>query len=515
MKALHLYKCLPSARRISTSSAVYWQNYENERHYEPGEDVLNRTWHGLTYDFRRWKRRYLEARKDAFQRRNTIAHMKRSVLDNEVFPFRAEILVIGGGLTGSSTAFWLKQRFRDEDLKVVVVEDNSNFMEGDTMNSIGSFTQQFSIPEHIEMSLFSAEFLRHAGEHLQILDNQPPDINIMPSGFLRLACTNEEAEVMRETWKVQVEKGARVVLLNKEELASRFPFINFGDVVLGSLGLENEGVVNTWQLLSALREKNITLGVQYVKGQVQGFEFERLRPKAEAHTISGIDEADEEKWRSQRITGVHVKPQMTDASARPIRAHLIVNAAGPWAGRVAEMAGIGKGTGLLAVPVPIVPVNRPKFVVHAPDVPPDLPILIDSSGVFCQRTDLGHTFVVGRHSNEEVCDKEINYDWYFDNIAPVLEKRIPFFKSATIKSAFSSVESLNTFDSAPIIGEHPLYNNLYMMCGFGSRNVMHSLAAGRAFAERVFDGAYVNINLRKFDMRRIVKTEKLIEKLKI
>lgn len=40
---------------------------------------------------------------------------------------------------------------------------------------------------------------------------------------------------------------------------------------------------------------------------------------------------------------------------------------------------------------------------------------------------------------------------------------------------------------------------------------MHSLAAGRAFAERLYDGAYVNINLRKFDMRRIVKMDRLQE----
>lgn len=80
-----------------------------------------------------------------------------------------------------------------------------------------------------------------------------------------------------------------------------------------------------------------------------------------------------------------------------------------------------------------------------------------------------------------------------------------------IKSAWSHYEGVNVFDEAPIIGEHPLYGNLFMMCGFGNRDVMHSLAAGRAFAERVFDGAYVNINLRRFDMRRIVKMDRLKE----
>lgn len=41
---------------------------------------------------------------------------------------------------------------------------------------------------------------------------------------------------------------------------------------------------------------------------------------------------------------------------------------------------------------------------------------------------------------------------------------------------------------------------------------MHSIAAARAYAERVYDGAYHTINLRRFDMRRIVKNDPIFEK---
>lgn len=89
------------------------------------------------------------------------------------------------------------------------------------MLSSGPITQQFSIPEFVDMSLFSAEFLRHAGEHLQILgnlhphlrfgrtnvsflDNDPPDINLLPVGFMYLARNDTEADTMRENWKTQM-----------------------------------------------------------------------------------------------------------------------------------------------------------------------------------------------------------------------------------------------------------------------------------------------------------------------
>ncbi|KJH42878.1 FAD dependent oxidoreductase [Dictyocaulus viviparus] len=515
---MYVHRCFQhSLRYIRHTSPCYWQNFENERHFEPGEDYLKRTWYGLTYDLRRWKRRYEEARKDAFQRRHPIAHMKQFVIDNEVFPFRAEILIIGGGLTGSSTAYWLKERFRDEDFKVVVVENNDTFNQCSTMLSTGGISQQFSIPEHIEMSLFTAEFLRHAGEHLRILDNATPDINLLPNGFLYLARDNEEVEIMKKNWKVQMEKGACVALLPKEELQARFPFMNFDDVILGSLGLENEGTFDTWQLLSAIREKNITLGVQYVKGEVEGFQFERRSSRADPHAMEDHEIADQEKLRSQRITAVLVRPQMTDSSARPIRCHLIVNAAGPWAGKIAELAGIGKGEGLLAVPVPIRPAKRTSFVIHAPDVPVDMPLLVDPSGVHCRQIDIGNTFVVGQVLPHEQYDSnktdslEVNYNEFYHEIWPVLVRRVPAFKTAKIKSAWCGYQDVNTFDSAPVIGEHLLYQNLHMLCGFGDRGAMHSLAAGRAFAERIFDGAYININLRKFDMRRIMKMDKLHE----
>lgn len=39
------------------------------------------------------------------------------------------------------------------------------------MLGTGAISQQFSTPEFVEMALFSAEFMRHAGEHLKILGN--------------------------------------------------------------------------------------------------------------------------------------------------------------------------------------------------------------------------------------------------------------------------------------------------------------------------------------------------------
>lgn len=80
-----------------------------------------------------------------------------------------------------------------------------------------------------------------------------------------------------------------------------------------------------------------------------------------------------------------------------------------------------------------------------------------------------------------------------------------------MKNAWAGYQDVNVFDNSPIIGEHLIYRNLHFVCGFGGRGMQHALAVGRSYAERLYEGAYVTMNLRKFDMRRMVKMVKLRE----
>ncbi|KAE9550122.1 hypothetical protein FO519_006659 [Halicephalobus sp. NKZ332] len=384
-------------RFLQNTSVRLWEKYDNERHYEPGEDPMGRLWHGLTYDFRRWKTRYNKARDDAFKRKNPIAFMKRDI-----------------------------------------------------------------------------------------------------------------------------ERGAKVAYYAQTELKNRFPFMNFDDIIAGTYGLENEGLIDTWQLLSAIREKNITLGVTYVKGTVENFAFQRQAGLPDAHDyIQDVDEADSNALSKRRLTGVYVRPQMVGASARYVRAHFIVNCAGPWAGEIARMAGCGSGQGLSSIPVPIEPRKRVNFVIHAPDVPSfDIPAFTDPEGVFCRPHDAGNNFVCGRiptraeDAKTDHSDMSINYDEFYEKVWPILVSRVPAFKNAKVVNAWSMHNDVNTFDDIPILSEHLQFPNFYIMSGFGNYGPQMSIAAGKLFSEKIFDGAYTTVNVRKYDMRRIMHGNKVYEPLK-
>nr|CAD2133635.1 unnamed protein product [Meloidogyne enterolobii] len=513
-----------SSRCLSLSQLKQWQKYENERYfgYEPSaEEPWKRIKHAFSYDLRRAARRYREAKYDAFRRKYPINYMfKKDVQDYELLPMHVEFFIIGGGLTGSSIAFWIKQYCRDENITVSILESTDNFTKTRSMLGSGVVSQQFSIPEMVDLANFSAEFFRHAGEHLRILDNDPPDLHFLPVGVMHLARTQEEADAFKEAWKIQVDRGVHVALLNKEELKAKFPFMRFDDVVMGTLGLENEGVFDTWQLLSALREKNISLGVRYLKGDFEGVTSYNQGREVPLHGAVPVEEVNADLLNMHKINGVVIRPQMSGASPRPINCYKIFNAAGPWAGEIAKKAGVGFKGEMMRIPLPIVCTRRTNFVVHAPEVPPlSMPILMDSSGIFCRPDAVGHNYICGREPTKSDAAKTlkeedqqikssdeppIDYNEFYEQVWPLLVERVPSFRTAKVINAWHSYEDVNMFDEAPIIGEHLVHENFIQVCGLGGYGPQMSIAIGKALSERFYDRAYVTVNLRKFDMRRIM-----------
>lgn len=76
------------------------------------------------------------------------------------------------------------------------------YAKASTVLSCGGIRPQFSLKENIELSQFSAEFLRDIKDYLTIPENQPPEINFNPSGYLFLA-SKKGADTMLENHKVQ------------------------------------------------------------------------------------------------------------------------------------------------------------------------------------------------------------------------------------------------------------------------------------------------------------------------
>src|SRR5690606_26447223 len=130
-------------------------------------------------------------------------------------------------------------------------------------------------------------------------------------------------------------------LLEPVQLQARFPWLNTADLALGALGLSGEGWFDGYGLMQALRKKAIAQGATYRRAQAVGL----LRDGAR---VNGV-------WTS-------------DGAALPC--DVAVNAAGPWAARVAQWAGIA---------LPVRARRRTVFSFSCPQALPHCPLLIDPS----------------------------------------------------------------------------------------------------------------------------------------
>ncbi|XP_069470304.1 FAD-dependent oxidoreductase domain-containing protein 1 isoform X2 [Ambystoma mexicanum] len=423
-------------------------------------------------------------------------------------PERMDIVIVGGGVIGWSIAYWLKKTEMIRDgVSVLVVEKDPTYSRASTVLSVGGIRQQFSMPENIHMSHFSAHFLRNINEYLGILNEDPIDIQFNPSGYLFLA-SEEGAPTLEDNVRIQRSEGAKVALMHPEQLKKKFPWINTDGVAVASYGLENEGWFDPWSLLNGFRRKALSMGALQCHGEVTGFGIENR----EMFTSDG------EELTLKRITEAYV--QMPKSLERqPVECAIVINAAGAWSAKVAEMAHIGTGpeNSMAAVKLPVEPRKRYVYVFHCPDGPGmECPLLIDPSGAYFRREGLAGNYIGGISPTEEeepdISDLEVDHSFFQERLWPKLAHRVPIFESLKVKSAWAGYYDYNTCDQNAILGVHPLVNNMYLATGFSGHGLQQSPAVGRAIAELILKGNFQTLNLGTFAFMRFCRGEKALER---
>ncbi|NXB74259.1 FXRD1 protein, partial [Donacobius atricapilla] len=431
-----------------------------------------------------------------------------------------------GGVVGWSVAYWLKvlEGRRRHGMKVLVVERDPMYSRASTVLSAGGIRQQFSLRENIQMSRFSASFLRDINEHLGMPNEPPIDIQFQPSGYLFLA-SPQNAAALEATVQLQRDEGVQVTLLSPTQLKTKFPWINTEDVAVASYGLEDEGWFDPWTLLNAFRRKAISLGVQSCSGEVRAFvtSANHMRPPAPL---------------SERIKYVHV--YMPDSlEYQPVACAIVVNAAGAWAGKLLEADGLPRV--LCQPPLPIQPRKRYVFTWHCPNGPGlSCPFLIDTSGAYFRRDGFAGNYLGGmsppevspwsplrsfiplffiRHlqsvlfqeEEPDPSDLSVDHDYFQEQIWPRLARRVPAFESLRVGGSWAGYYDYNTFDQNGVLGPHPRLENLFSAAGFSGHGLQHAPAAGRAVAELVIKGRYETLDLRRLGWDRLVDGEPLKE----
>jgi len=432
-------------------------------------------------------------------KKDPMIHIRNPQIMDDIYPIHADYLVIGGGIMGASVAYWLSM-MRTKS-KVVIVEKDPAFTQAATVLSVGGIRQQFSLQENIQMSMFGAEFLRDSFRHLSVWGKEIPRLNFNPQGYLFLA---SEAGVpqMEEVHMLQRRLGAKVSLFSTTRLKEDFPWLNLKDVAMGSYGLENEGWFDPWSLLNGMKDKAKSEGTQIIQGDVVGFKFDY------SETTYGRD----------RITDAMVRKK--DGMIQPIKFHSLINCAGPWAADLARLAKIGTDDidpdDVRTVRLPVERRKRFVYVVHCPDGPGlNCPMVVDTSGFYFRREGLAGHYLVGmspdEHEEPPTDNLDVDYDFFYERIWPLLAHRVPAFEKCKVKNAWAGYYDYNFYDENGIIGNHPYYNNFYFCNGFSGHGIQMAPAAGVAVAEIVTFGSYDTLDLSRLDFRRLIVGAKMME----
>lgn len=416
-------------------------------------------------------------------------------------PEHADVVVIGGGVVGSSVSYWLKKR-AGKGINVVVLEKDPTYSCASTVLSAGGMRQQFSLPENILLSQYSVDFLREVKTHL----GPDVDVQFVPHGYLVLASENG-AEELEKNVQLQRELGVKNELLTPEKLKARYPWMNTENIKLACIGSETEGWFDPWALLRGFKQKAVELGATFVKGEVVGFEFEGHRDML----MEGVKDG-----TYQKLYKVIYKTD--DGEIHNIQFAMCVLAAGAQSGRLARMANIGTGPGLLNIPLPIEPRKRCVYCFESRDEKgPGLntPMIMDMTGTWVRKEGLGNSFICGRSPSsdcDETCDNlDVDHEYFNTDIWPVLANRIPSFESLKVKSSWAGHYEYNTYDENGIIGAHPYFSNLFIASGFSGHGLQQSPAVGRAIAELILDAGFKTIDLTRFGFDRLFTDMPLLE----
>ncbi|WP_415921869.1 NAD(P)/FAD-dependent oxidoreductase [Tateyamaria sp. SN6-1] len=389
---------------------------------------------------------------------------------------RYDVVIVGGAIMGSSTAWFLTDS-DDFQGRVLVVDRDLSFESCSTAHTNSCMRQQFSTALNVQISQFAADFVKNIRERMGD-DERVPALGIRSFGYMYLADTDAFADVLRSNIKVQHAAGAATRLMAPDEIKAAYPFYNVDDIVLGSINTVDEGYWDGNAVFEWWRRQARERGVEYVQNEVVSIQRDGARIQS-----------------------------VTLASGEVIACGQLVNASGPRAARTAAMAGID---------IPVEPRKRFSWVFTAErPLDRDLPLTIDPSGVHV-RENGGGTYQAGGHTDP---DPAVDYDdftmdhaiWQ-DHVWPVLATRIPQFEAIKVTAEWAGHYAMNTLDHNAILGPHPEVENFIFLNGFSGHGLQQSPAMGRGTAEFLTYGGYRSLDLTPFHFDRVLSNTPILER---
>jgi sarcosine dehydrogenase len=378
-------------------------------------------------------------------------------------PARAEIVVIGGGIIGCSTAYHLA---RDHKADVLLIEQNQ-LTSGSTWHAAGLVGQLRSSASITRVLKYSVELYKRLEAETGLATGWKM------TGCLRLATNPDRWTEYKRLTTTAKSFGMEMHLISPAEVKNMWPLMNTDDLV-GASWLPTDGQASPSDITQALAKGARMHGAKIVEGV----------------TVTGFRKSGE------RIT--HVVTAQGD-----IECDKVVNCAGQWARQIGAMAGIN---------VPLQPVRHQYIITEEiQGLARDVPTLRDPDRRTYFKEEVGGLVMGGYEPNPQVWTQgDVPNDWNFrlfdddwDHFGQHLDQaiaRIPALETAGVKKMINGPESF-TPDGMFILGVAPGCANMFTGAGFNAFGIASGGGAGWVLADWVVRGE-APMDLWVADIRR-------------
>ncbi len=363
------------------------------------------------------------------------------------------MVIIGGGVMGASTAYHLALAGAKD---VLLLEREPYFGQGATGRCAGGVRYQFGTPINVRLSIESLAMLE------RFRDETGQDPQYRKCGYLFALTREADVQVFQRNRQMQHSLGVEVDWLEGDEVRRRLPSMRLEDVLGG-----------TYHAKDGLADPN-----SVVMGYVQRARELGVAMRTEA-AVTGLEVG------QGRIQGV-----VTDGQR--IACEQVVNAAGPWAGQLGEMAG---------VEIPIQPIRRQMVTTTPlPELALDFPFVIDfAQSLYFHREGEGILTGMSNPDQAPGFDQSIDEDWELTAMEKAVE-RMPMLAQAGRLGRWAGLYEV-TPDAHPIFGATPV-EGFWVVAGFSGHGFMHGPIAGKLMAEFVLEGAARSVDVSSLDLAR-------------
>jgi glycine/D-amino acid oxidase-like deaminating enzyme len=380
-----------------------------------------------------------------------------------------DIIIVGGGIMGSATAYYLMMA--DPTLKVAVVERDPTYTQASTTLSMANVRIQFTLKENVQISQYAIQILNSFEDDMAV-DGQQPKIYFRQEGNLFLVAAGGE-DAARQAYQMQTQLGCRVEWWSPQKIKNHYPLYEPQPFAGGTFG-PDDGYFDAYAVLMAYKAKARSLGVNYIRDTV----------------VSIV------KSKNQ-IAGVQLETQGA------LKADYVVNCAGAWAAEVANSAGIE---------LPVVPIKRQVFALETAVKPKDpLPLTVLPSGLYF-RSETGGIILLGKSMADDAVGFNFNWDdkRFLDILWPELAEFVPAFDTLKLRRGWAGLYAVNTLDGNAILGEWPELKGFYLANGFSGHGLQQAPAVGRYLSELIL-GRPVSLDMSIFGPERILGKRPLSE----